>query len=193
MAVWQYRLIVLPTQGVIAAYGALPNQLFINHAGWAAYWTDNTIRTADDPGFSDAHTTDWWQYVALDSISIAAKVDLLVSRGSWSKANWLTWKGDEENEEDNDCEIAINAETKHVEEFQFRTDLRHFGKARLFLDGMLALCREYQLLVMDDKGGLFEPTLQQIVPSIMASRAAHFLTNPIGFLNKVVDNQSNPS
>ena len=161
MAVWQYRLVILPKQGVTAVHGALPNQLFIDHARWAAYWAENTIGTADNPEFSDAYTTDWWQYVALDSVSIAAKVDSLVSRGSWNKANWLTWKGDEENEEDNDCEIAINAETKYIEEFQFRTDLRNFGKARLFLDGMLALCREYQLLVMDDKGGLFEPALQK--------------------------------
>lgn len=193
MAVWQYQLNIIPKSAIVETYGEIPNELFIDEKGWKDYWDNVKFDNGfPDPEFEDARTIKWWKNTALDIQDIANQIDNLVKRGDWSNdKDFIGWKGDTENEEDNDCHISFDEKTLVISEFQFRTDLRNLEKTKKFMEGMLNLCAENNLLVMNTKGLLFEPEMELIFEDIKKSNAVKFLTNPVKFIEEIAENEDN--
>jgi len=189
MAVWQYQLNIIPKEAILEKYGSIPNELLIDHDGWEKYWEELVdIKNLPEPNFEDAKTIKWWNKIKLDVKRITEQVDKLISRGDWNddeESGFIGWKGDSEKEEDNDAHIVFDVKTKIISEFQFRTDLRNKGNATKFLNGMLNICDQNDLMVLNTKGTLFEPKSELIFEDLKKSNAVHFLTDPEGFLDKI--------
>lgn len=170
MAIWQYPLTVLPRAGVVAHFGYLPERLPVSQP--------SEMSTVDLP--------DWWagQHVAADPLLVA--LDALLPRAEWGNSHNISWKGDEENQQDHDCYLGLDAEENFVEEFQFRTDLRDPDQAATFLKAVLTLCQQQDLVLLDATGTLLPPQLPELLPFIEQSRAVRFLTNPQAFLEQVL-------
>lgn len=189
MAVWQYQLNIIPKKAILEKYGELPNELFIDYDGWKKFREnvslDNEIPEAE---FEDAKTTKWWTDVRIDIKKVINQVDQLVKRGDWNddeNSGFVGWKGDSKKEEDNDGHISYDIETNIISEFQFRTDLRNKENVTKFLNGMLKICEQNDLMVFSINGILFEPKLEIIFEELKKSNAVAFLIDPIKFLDKI--------
>ncbi|MCT4665207.1 MAG: hypothetical protein N4A45_08260 [Flavobacteriales bacterium] len=193
MAIWQYQLTILPKSAVVEKFGEVPNTLFIDKKAWKDYW--ETVKFDNGfpaPEFEDAQTIKWWKSSTLNIQETMSQIDKLVKRDNWSNDKYfISWKGDSEKEEDNDCHIALNNKTLEISEFQFRTDLRNLETAKKFMEGMISICIKNNLLLMNTDGVLFEPKMEIIFEDIKKSSAIEFLTNPREFIEEAVKNEDN--
>lgn len=178
MAIWQYYLKVIPKESVIRRYGFVPSKLEINHKGWANYRQNLIDGNKSEIDFEDAQTFNWWKDIFFDTPKTAASIDNLVKRCSWSHSKTIGWKGDTQNNQDNDVYLHFD-DSENIFEFTFRTDLRNDSLD--FLVDMLKICQKNNWLVMDAKGILFEPKYLEVYESMRKSNAAKFLENPEKF------------
>ncbi|PKV48847.1 hypothetical protein ATE84_0861 [Aquimarina sp. MAR_2010_214] len=193
MAIWQYQLNIIPKNAVLDKYGEIPEKLFIDEKGWEKYWENvNYDNGFPEPDFEDARTIKWWRNTKLNIRNTANHIDKLVKRGDWSNdKDLIGWKGNTENKEDNDCQISFDEKTEEIGEFYFRTDLRNKENAMKFMNGMLEICSKNNLMVMNTEGYLFEPNSELIFEDLRKSNAVKFLTDPVKFIEKVVENEGN--
>ena len=191
MAIWQYQLHIIPRKSILDKYGEIPDALFINKEGWKRFWKNfNGDFDNIEYGFEDAWTIKWWKNIKFDIEGTVYQIDKLIKRGNWNSAKgFIGWKGDTKNEEDHDCHISFDEETKEVKEFQFRTDLRNGKNAKVFMAGMLEICLQNELMAMNMEGVLFDPGAELIFEDIKKSNATKFLNDPVGFIEKVVDSE----
>ncbi|WP_138434343.1 hypothetical protein [Winogradskyella algicola] len=188
MAVWQYQLNVIPRKAILEKYGEIPNALFIDHVNWEIHWENVKFESGfPEPNFEDAKTIKWWTNAKLDVYEISDQIDKLVSRAGWGKdsLNSMNWKGSSKNKEDNDCFISFDQNTLLIGQFHFRTDLRDLENTTIFMNGMLKICEQNDLMVFNTDGVLFEPKLKLISEDLKKSNAIKFLTDPIEFLEKI--------
>ncbi|MDO6739458.1 hypothetical protein, partial [Wenyingzhuangia sp. 2_MG-2023] len=193
MAIWQYQLNIIPKKSILSKFGKIPIKLEINEDAWEKYWENiediEDIENLPEPDFEDVKTINWWKNKKLDLKIISSKIDKLVSRADYGKdsLNSIIWKGNSDKNEDNDCYISFDSNTKSINEFEFRTDLRDKEKAKIFLSGMLELCLENELMVYNTNGHLFESKPELIYEDLKKSNAVDFLTEPEKFLDKIAE------
>jgi len=194
MAVWQYQLNIIPKKAILEKYGSIPYELFIDQNGWEKYWENVKYDNGfPEPEFEDAKTIKWWTKTKLDIKKTSEHIDKLVSRGDWNDDEdngFIGWKGDSEKGEDNDAHIAFDKKTNIISEFQFRADLRKRENITEFLNGMLDLCKQNDLMVFNTDGILFEPKSELIYEDLKKSNAVEFLTNPEKFLDKIAEREN---
>ncbi|WP_055437705.1 hypothetical protein [Lacinutrix algicola] len=189
MAIWQYQLNIIPKKAILEKYGKIPDTLFIDFINWKIYWENVTYDNGyPEPNFEDARTIKWWNNIKLDIKKTSEQIDQYVTRGDWNddgERGFIGWKGNSEKEEDNDAHIAYDKKTNIISEFQFRTDLRNKENAMKFLNGMLNVCSQNDLMVLNTEGILFEPQTELIFEDIKNSNAVKFFSDPIEFLEKI--------
>ncbi len=194
MAVWQYQLNIIPKKAILEKYGSIPNELLIDHDGWEKYWENvNFDNGFPEPDFEDAKTIKWWTNTKLDIRKTTEQVDPLVSRGDWNDdedSGFIGWKGDSDKLEDNDAHIAYDKKTNIISEFQFRADLRKRENITEFMNGMLNLCEQNDLMVFNTGGILFQPKSEFINEDLKKSNAVEFLTDPEKFLDKIAEREN---
>ncbi|TDW52257.1 hypothetical protein EV144_101945 [Flavobacterium sp. 270] len=161
MAIWQYLLIVVPEKSIQNDYQCI----FKNN------------KTKFLP-----QTKSFWKVYDKDVSSIISGIDQIIKRADWSSETLLSWKGNTTNEEDNDCSISINKDKTRIKEFQFRVDLRKESNLINFLIPILKICEMNKLVLIDLKGEIHKPKIEDIITSIKASNATAFLNDPIAFL-----------
>jgi hypothetical protein len=188
MAIWQYQLNMIPKKSVHKKYGQIPNKLFIDYHNWEIYWQER-IKTKKlyEPNFEDGRTIKWWKDVELNIEKISIKIDEYVNRADWNKndSGFIGWKGDTKNKEDNDAHISYNIITNEISEFQLRTDLRDKQNATKFLNGMLSICQQNDLMIFNTNGILLQPKAELVFEDLKTSDAIKFLANPGEFLNQI--------
>jgi hypothetical protein len=79
--------------------------------------------------------------------------------------------------------MLLNVETGKIEEIQFRADLRENDLK--FLQEMTALANKYDWLLMDVKGNLANPEIEEIIKLIKISNAYNFVKDPMNFLTEL--------
>ncbi|WP_264523540.1 hypothetical protein [Flavobacterium sp. N502536] len=170
MAIWQYLLIVVPQNSIDSNYKCI----FKNNK-------------------SDflPPTNSLWKNFNGDISSIISELDQIIPKADWNDETYLSWKGNADNDEDNDACICLSADKSKVEEFQFRIDLRKESNIIKVLQSILNLCKKNQFVLIDLKGAIFQPQLEDILKSIKTSNATSFLTDPIKFLENLSQNTSN--
>lgn len=94
MAVWQYSLRALQSNR------HLPDKTYTNARNIEEAWSNNRLLMAP----------------------LAEQIDLLLPRSDWSSLNFLEWKGDDKQNEDYDCWLAVAPQNQTIQEFSFRTD-----------------------------------------------------------------------
>lgn len=166
MAIWQYKLKVIPREPVMTMYGSLPF----------------TLENSRD-------TSHWWKGTKINITALANGIDQRVERASYSSPGLLQWKG-RGNEKDNDCAISLAGDGS-INEFIFRTDLRQRENLAVFLNGLLDLCRHYGFVVINAKGLVMEPDRIEILDDIKTSDAFSFLSDPSAFLDRINEENNN--
>ncbi len=169
MAIYQYYLAVVPTEGILKKQGLIPNQ----------------IGVSTETGFFESDAELYWKEIDKKPDGITPKIDLIVKRGDWGNSKTsFHWKTYTETL-DNDAFMALDEETLSITEFSFRADLRENGFA--FLKNMIELGQENDWMFMDRKGKLMNADFEEIKESIRNSDAHSFLKDPIKFLESLDD------
>lgn len=181
MATYQFLLYVLPKKSVKEKYGIIPKQLEINHQGWEEYWEslDINLEEYPDPDFKDAISTKWWKTISIDYTKLQEEIDSLLPRSNWSNNTWKS----ENKKVDHDLFIDFNQQENYIEEFQFRVDLRDSSLS--FLNSMFNLCLKNEWILMDDKGNLSNPKIEELITLIQGSNADLFIRNPEEFFKNL--------
>jgi hypothetical protein len=169
MAVWQYLLIVVPEDSIDNNYECI----FKNN------------KTEFLP-----ETDVFWKNFNGDIPSIISELDQIIPKANWGNETYLNWKGNGNDDEDNDACICLSDDKTKIEEFQFRIDLRKLSNITNILQSILNLCEKHNLVLIDLKGKIFEPELEDVLGSIKASNATRFLNDPIQFFEDLSKNNS---
>ena len=183
MAIYQFHLTVIPKKGILEKFGHIPEILEIDYEERKEHYylkEDNLIEDEDE--FIDAMTQDWWSTTELNPMEIIHQIDKKVKRANYGDETFINWKT-YSKEVDNDAVLSINKETGKIEELTFRADLRENGF--LFLKEILRLAKNHDWLLMDIKGNLANPELQEIKKLIKKSNTFKFLENPLKFLTNL--------
>jgi hypothetical protein len=109
-------------------------------------------------------TESYWIHFDGDVSSIISKMDQIITRASWGDETCMCWKSDVNNE-DNDSSICLNDDN-----------------ITNFLIPILEICQANKLVLIDLKGEIHKPKIENLVTSIKASNATAFLTDPIKYL-----------
>lgn len=167
MAVWQYLLIVVPKNSIDSNYNIFEN---------------NETEFLPD-------TNTYWKNFEGNINSIITELDLILPKADWGNETYFNWKGNSNNEEDNDACIGLTDDATQIEEFHFRIDLRKASNISNVLQSILELCKRHHLVLIDLKGEILKPELKDISESLRRSNASSFVTNPMQFFEDL-HNQS---
>ncbi|MDY0986533.1 hypothetical protein SOM12_03845 [Flavobacterium sp. CFBP9031] len=169
MAVWQYLLIVVPKDSIDSNYECI--------------FKNNKTKFLPE-------TDVFWKNFNGDISSIISELDQIIPKANWGNDTYLNWKGNGNDEEDNDACICLIDDKAKIESFQFRIDLRKSSNITEVLQSVLDLCKKNQLILIDLKGEIFQPNLHDIFKSIKASNATRFLNDPIQFFEDLSKNNT---
>ena len=183
MAIWQYNISIIPKESVLQKHGEVPNKLIINHEAWEKYWDNYT--EGKEPNFEDAKTINWWKKTNISVTELSKDIDTIIPRANWGSKSSINWKGNTENNEDNDASLIFNSVTNEIEEMTIRIDLRDPDKFPQFLESLCSILKKRNLLLMDLKGNLMEPSVFKISKHLLDSNAIKFLIDPEDFLNSL--------
>ena len=166
MAIWQFNIYFIPRQTLLDKYGQLPTEL----------------------EFEDALTIHWWLNLNLDTNKILPLLHQFGDMQEWtSRTEGLRSFGDTKA---NDISICYDNKTDKVEEISCRLDLRSIDKH--FVDKVFSIARQFDCLLMDVKGRLFQPSVAELADSIQLSNAKRFVTDPRQFLDDLSKGRVSP-
>lgn len=177
MAIWQFHIYLIPQKSLLNKYGQVPAQLVMDKDGWSDYMQNADLDT--EPDFEDALTIRWWLDLNINFDNILPLLKTFGDIQSWTQnSNGLRSFGDTDT---NDISVCFNDTTKIVEEVSCRLDLRQLDKN--FIDKVLSLATQFDCLLMDRQGRLYQPSLVELLDTIKLSNANRFVGNPEQFLN----------
>jgi hypothetical protein len=183
MAIWQFNLTLIPKSALISKYNCIPDELFIDKGGWENHFAKNDLEEAYN--FEDALTINWWDK---SIITISQLFPVLKNiPQSQSDIDGLKYFGDADT--NNIC-ISLKENTNQIDEVSCRIDLRKLDKN--FINSVFSLARQFDCLLMDRKGRLFEPTRDDLIERVKLSNSYRFITNPEKFLNDLSDDLISP-
>jgi hypothetical protein len=165
MAIWQFYLEVVPREGIGKIHPNIPEK----------------FELSTEDGFFDAKTEQYWEVSEFYPTKTIQKVDAIIKRTVWSNNshsfNWEASPGIP----DNDAFLTVDKNSKNINHFHFRSDLREENLN--FLREMLDLSKEMDWLLMDRKGFVAEPEMKKIIERVKVSNAFRFLSNPKQFFD----------
>ncbi len=157
MAIWQFNIYILPRQTLLDRYGQVITEL----------------------DYEEALTIHWWLNLNLDTNEILPLLQHFGDLQEWtSRTEGLRSFGDTES---NEISICYDNKTDKVEELSCRLDLRQIDKN--FIYKVFSIATQFDCLLMDSKGRLFQPTAAALAESIQLSNAKRFVTDPRQFLD----------
>lgn len=129
------------------------------------------------PADLDRDTLDrheWWtgESVAYDEALNA----FLNESTSWSE-HFRNW-----GDEDGNC-VCVILEDNEVAEIYARVDVRSLDRA--FLENLSEFSRKRVCLFLTEDGKLIEPNVDLLLSEIAQSNALAFVSDPVGFLEKI--------
>lgn len=164
MAIWQYLLMVVPENSIESNYECI--------------FKNNKTEFLPD-------TNSFWENFDGDISLIITELNQIIPKANWGTDTFICWKGNKNNEEDNDASICLSNDKTKIEEFQFRIDLRKSWNINHVLQSILNICEKNQFFLIDIKGNIFKPQLEDILKSMKTSNATAFLRDPIKFLENL--------
>lgn len=177
MAIWQFHIYLIPQKSLLNKYGQVPTQLMIDKDGWNNYFQNSSLET--EPEFEDAFTTHWWLDLNIKLDSLMPLLNAFGDVQSWTQdADGLRRFGDTDT---NDISVCFDNTTNIIEEVSCRLDLRQLDKN--FINKVLSLATEFECLLMDRQGRLYQPSVAALFDTIKLSNANRFVRNPEQFLN----------
>ena len=169
MAIYQYYLALIPKVGLLKRHKQIPNQIEIN--------TEN--------GYFEADTNQYWEISEIDFQELRTQIDKVVDKANWGNStDSFNWKTKTEVL-DNDAWMSINPKNGKINELSFRADLREPDLK--FLNEMLDLAKRNEMMLMDRKGNLINPEINELKSFIELSNTFKFLKDPGKFFDELSD------
>jgi hypothetical protein len=157
VAIWQFNIYFIPRQTLLDKYGQVLTEL----------------------EYEDALTIHWWHNLNLDTNKLLPLLQQFGDLQEWtSSTEELRSFGDTAA---NDISIYFDNKTDKVLELSCRLDLRQIDKN--FIDKVFSIATQFDCLLMDSKGRLFQPSVTALADSIQLSNANRFVTDPRQFLD----------
>jgi hypothetical protein len=157
MAIWQFNIYFIPRQTLLEKYGQVPTQL----------------------DFEDALSGYWWLNLNLDISKIYPLLQQFGDLQEWTlNSDGLRSFG---NDDANTISVCYDSKTDRVEDLSCRIDLRQIEK--IFVDKIFSVAMQFDCLLMDSKGALFQPIITSLVARIKDSDANRFVSDPKQFLD----------
>jgi hypothetical protein len=175
LAIYQYKVYLIPRKSIVEKYNKILKQLFIDHEGWEKHWDKESNEDIYD--FEDALTVKWWTERRILFEPIEPLIVKFAKQVAWTK-NSVSSKS-YGNSETNDIFIDITKEN-FIEHFTFRFDLRKFDQK--FMDNIFNIAKQIDCLLLDRKGNLFEPTIEAFTENAKKSSAFLFVENPSEYM-----------
>lgn len=177
MAIWQFHIYFIPRQALFDKYGHVPKQLEMNKEGWRDYIQNDNLD--NEPDFEDALTVQWWLALNLDINELLPALQQFGELQEWTaQTKGLRSFGSPET---NDISVGFDQESNKVQELSCRLDLRQIAKS--FIKKALSLATQFDCLLMDRQGRLYEPTVESLFDTILLSNANRFVEDPKQFLD----------
>jgi len=188
MAIYQFRLNLIPRKGIINEFGFIPNKLNINLQEREEHYhlsEDNLLEPNDF--FIDALTIKFWNSVDILPTEIIYYINKLFPRKPLeSKSDYYYWKHYKttiNSTIDHDASLILNKENGKIKELHFRADLRENGLE--FLNKFIEIAKKYDCLLMDIQGNLVIPEQKEVYKLAKLSNTYKFLTNHEEFFNSL--------
>jgi len=146
MAIYQFRLNLIPREGIINEFGFIPNKLNINLQEREEHYylsEDNLLEPNDF--FIDALTTKFWDSVDILPTEIIYYINKLFPRKPLeSKSDYYYWKHYKittNSTIDHDASLILSKENGKIKQLHFRADLREDGLK--FLNEFIGIAKKY--------------------------------------------------
>lgn len=162
MAIWQYTIILVPSKNFESNYIQFLKQ--------------------KETGYLK-ETHFFWENYYLNKEKISGKIDLNICEYKSENGDYVSWKGNAENLQDNDCSISLNDD--FIKEIKIRFDLRDVKNIKKFVDLLLEIANENQLKFMNVKYQFFDAEKTLLMEDILNSNGMKFLENPEKFLKSL--------
>lgn len=177
MAIWQFHIYFIPKKALFNKYEVIPLQLVMDKEGWDEYFQNADFDT--EPDFEDALTVHWWLDLNISLNSILPVLKTFGDIQSWTQnADGLRSFGDTDT---NDISVCFDNTTEIVEEISCRLDLRQPDKD--FIDKVLSLATQFDCLLLDRQGRLYQPSVAALFDTIKLSNANRFVSDPEQFFS----------
>ncbi|MCJ8155472.1 hypothetical protein MKJ01_17070 [Chryseobacterium sp. SSA4.19] len=188
MAIYQFRLNLIPQKGVINEFGFIPNKLNINiqERNEHYYLEEDKLLDSTD-FFTDALTVKFWDSVEILPTEIIYYINKLFPRKPLESRSdyyyWKHYKKEVDTSIDHDALLLLSRENGKIKELHFRADLRENGLE--FLNNFIDITKKYNCLLMDLHGNLVTPEQEQVYKLMKLSNSYKFLTDPENFLHSL--------
>jgi len=177
MAIWQFHIYLIPKQSLLQKYNTIPDTLEIKTEDWEDF-TEN-FSVYEGVPFEDAMTIHWWKPLNLSFDALLPIVQSFGDLQEWTKTcDGLKQFGDTEGP---DICVSYEPQTNIVEEVSCRIDVR--ADTLFHINQLLSLAGQFDCLLMDSKGSLYSPTIDNLMEKIKASNAYRFAKDPRQFFD----------
>lgn len=174
---------VIPKKGIVEYFGMIPEKLEVDFKKRTEAFLKNEME--DEFDYFEFIQHKCWHIANVAPSEIIKEIDQKLDRANWGNGKTLNnWKT-ETTEVDNDAWILTNENLNQIEEFAFRADLRQ--PQLRFLIEMVQLAKEKEFLLIDIKGNLIEPEIENVFQLIGKSNAGKFVDNPTSFLTDLTE------
>lgn len=166
MAIWQFNIYFIPRQTLFDIYGEVLTEL----------------------EYEEALSIPWWINLHVNVGNLLPLLQQFGELQEWtSEINGLRSFGDDET---NDISVSYNKRTEMVDDLSCRLDLRKID--RDFIAKVFSIATHFDCLLMDCKGKLFQPLIEELSESIQLSSANRFVTDPRQFLEDMSNGKVAP-
>lgn len=188
MATYQFRLNLIPQEGIINEFGFIPNKLNINlQERKEIYYLENDNLLDSNDFLTDALTIKFWNSIEILPAEIIYYISKLFPRKplkNQSDYYWKHYKTGAIIKIDHDASLILNKENGKIKELYFRADLREDGLE--FLNKFIEIAKKYDCLLMDFQGNLVVPDQREVYKLVQLSNSYKFLTNRKEFLTGLI-------
>ena len=161
MAIWQFNIYFIPRASLVVTYGQIPKQLEIENA----------------------LEIEWWSNINVGLNSLFPMLEQFGEVQKWSaNIDGLRSFGDVDS---NDITVCFSKESNLVQELSCRIDVRQINKE--FINKCLSLAKEFDCLLLDRQGKLFQPLHTTLVDRIKLSNSNRFVQDSDLFFEDLSD------
>lgn len=159
MAVWQFNIYFIPRQVLLEKYGQVPTRI----------------------DFEDALNIQWWLPLQLDIGIVTPFLRMFGEVQEWTlRTEGLRCFGDTAA---NDISVSFDINANILEELHCRLDLRKID--RQMVDIVVSIATQFDCVLMDCRGRLFQPSLVALAESIKSSDAQRWVNDPSKYLDDI--------
>lgn len=132
-----------------------------------------------------------WINAHINAERLIKEIDSITTRASWVDGKYFIYWKEEDNRGDNDVSLKIDKQTGVIHWFSLRFDLRVTNQNCSFLEEMINICEQNNLVFEVKSKGIIEPNQLVSEELFESSPLKMLLTDPDQFLKETLDKPQN--